>query len=757
MGVWTPGPGATAGADTFIGDGSAESVDGLAGADRLEGNGGNDTLAGGLGDDTLLGGDGNDTLSDGFGAGQDNDLLEGGAGDDTLTSSQNTLSTDQDTLRGGEGNDRIFLNGMETGDEVDGGPDTDLFDFQLDVGATSVVAIHSDGGFVVQIGGINAASVSGTERMIARTKGGADTLHGGELDDYLDSEGGADELDGKGGNDEVRYVATTSQQGLNVRLRGGDGTDKLLFGALTAETATNSAYVFDLSSGVFTRNGVALNFSGFEQLQTFFSFTSGAISARLIGGGLTDTLEGTSGVDMIEGRGGNDGLRGAGGDDRLSGGDGADTIAGEGGADTLSGGAGADRFRMIFATESPFATPDVITDFVTGEDLLDLNYPELFGAGYVLVQQSAGGSVVLVDADANGAFETRILLSTSITAADIVAAVGITVVGDTTDQVLRGGGRGDALAGGGGNDQIAGGAGGDSLYGQDGNDLIYGQEGNDAAYGGLGADTLIAEVGDDSLLGEDGDDSLFGGAGADLMIGGSGSDGLYGGTEGDTLLGGDGDDALLGEEANDQLFGGAGADLLIGAAGVDLLFGGGEADTLIGGAEADTLNGEAGNDQLYGDAGVDTLMGAEGNDTVFGGADGDTLFGSNGGDTLNGEDGADVLVGGSGGDVLIGGAGGDLFLFQLASDSTNAAADLIADFAKGFDLIDLSQVDANIGVAGDQAFVFVTGALSAGRARLTYDAASNRTLFEGDVTGDGMADLVFLINGNVSAGDGFVL
>ena len=93
----------------------------------------------------------------------------------------------------------------------------------------------------------------------------------------------------------------------------------------------------------------------------------------------------------------------------------------------------------------------------------------------------------------------------------------------------------------------------------------------------------------------------------------------------------------------------------------------------------------------------------------------------------------------------------------MVGDSTGAAADLIVDFTAGVDVIDLSGVDANAGLAGDQAFVFVAGALSAGQARLTYDPGTNRTLFEGDVNGDGVADLVILINGNVGTGDGFVL
>ena len=56
MGIWTPGPGPTAGDDVFVGDATSEIASGGAGNDTLNGGAGNDTLIGGLGDDTLIGG-----------------------------------------------------------------------------------------------------------------------------------------------------------------------------------------------------------------------------------------------------------------------------------------------------------------------------------------------------------------------------------------------------------------------------------------------------------------------------------------------------------------------------------------------------------------------------------------------------------------------------------------------------------------------------------------------------------------------------
>jgi Ca2+-binding RTX toxin-like protein len=75
------------------------------------------------------------------------------------------------------------------------------------------------------------------------------------------------------------------------------------------------------------------------------------------GDAVDDTLVGTDSADLVQGLGGNDELYGAGGDDRLEGG---------AGDDTLTGGAGADTFVASQGN-------DIISDFVIGEDRLDLS------------------------------------------------------------------------------------------------------------------------------------------------------------------------------------------------------------------------------------------------------------------------------------------------------------------------------------------------------------------------------------------------
>jgi len=96
MGIWTPGPGPTAGDDTFTGDATSEIANG---------GGGNDTLNGGGGNDQIDGGDGNDTLDGGFGL----DVVYGGAGDDVLINSSYIGAGE--TLDGGDGLDTILVTG----------------------------------------------------------------------------------------------------------------------------------------------------------------------------------------------------------------------------------------------------------------------------------------------------------------------------------------------------------------------------------------------------------------------------------------------------------------------------------------------------------------------------------------------------------------------------------------------------------------------------------------------------------------------
>ncbi|QJW83676.1 hypothetical protein HK414_05240 [Ramlibacter terrae] len=83
------------------------------------------------------------------------------------------------------------------------------------------------------------------------------------------------------------------------------------------------------------------------------------------------------------------------------------------------------------------------------------------------------------------------------------------------------------------------------------------------------------------------------------------------------------------------------------------------------------------------------------------------LTGNSGKNVLKGDAGNDTLQGGAGADSLTGGTGSDRFVYAAASESTTKALDVIADFVRGADKIDLSHLDANAGKSGLQDFSFI--------------------------------------------------
>jgi len=170
-----------------------------------------------------------------------------------------------------------------------------------------------------------------------------------------------------------------------------------------------------------------------------------------------------------------------------------------------------------------------------------------------------------------------------------------------------------------------------------------------------------------------------------------------------------------------------------------------KADQFAGSASNDWLDGNKGDDRLSGAAGLDRLIGADGNDTLRGGAGADTLSG-------NQED--DVLIGGAGADRLAGGPGADMFTFTSPQESpAGKGRDTIVDFTpEEGDKIDLSEVDANASVDGDQAFKFIGKKAFTGndgdpqdRGELRYEKAEGGVVVSADVNGDGEADMEIFV------------
>jgi serralysin len=166
-----------------------------------------------------------------------------------------------------------------------------------------------------------------------------------------------------------------------------------------------------------------------------------------------------------------------------------------------------------------------------------------------------------------------------------------------------------------------------------------------------------------------------------------------------------------------------------------------------------------------GGSGKDTIYGNAANNILEGNAGNDLLMGRDGSDRLDGGDGNDVLIGGDGVDYLIGGAGNDIFVGEI--DTTKVASkrgpislDVVLDFRAG-DKIDLSGIDANLNIAGDQAFKFVGNAAGNNAGELSMQRfgsmnAAEKALgmeidgFDGDSPFSGP---VTVLLGNVDGGE----
>ena len=101
-------------------------------------------------------------------------------------------------------------------------------------------------------------------------------------------------------------------------------------------------------------------------------------------------------------------------------------------------------------------------------------------------------------------------------------------------------------------------------------------------------------------------------------------------------------------------------------------------------------------------------------ENAIGGGGNDRIMGNAASNKLNGGAGNDILTGGDGVDYMTGGLGNDRFVAEMNSTTVATkrgamSIDFIMDYAAG-DMIDLSGIDANLGLADDQGFRFVGNA-----------------------------------------------
>ena len=515
---------------------------------------------------------------------------------------------------------------------------------------------------------------------------------------------------------------------------------------------------------------------------------------------------GTDGADRLTGDANANYLDGKGGNDILDGGAGNDTLYGGAGRDTMTGGAGNDVFLFKAVSEMGTgpSTRDVITDFVSGQDKIDLSAidanSKLSGsqdftflaadgasftktAGELAWHTDAANNRTIVQGDIDGDgvhdFEIELKGQVPLKASDFVGIASTSTTPPTTppttptQTTISGTSAADRLNGYSGNNFLDGKAGNDTLNGGAGNDTLYGGAGRDTMTGGAGNDVFlfkaVSEMGTGPSTRDVITDFVSGQDKIDLSAIDANS--KLSGSQDFTFLAGDGASftktagelAWHTDAANNRtvvqgdIDGDGVHDFEIELKGQVSL----KASDFVGIASTSTtppttppttptqttISGTSAADRLNGDSGNNFLDGKAGNDTLNGGAGNDTLYG------------------GAGRDTMTGGAGNDVFLFKAASEMGTGPStrDVITDFSKGQDKIDLSAIDANTKLSGDQAFTFLANdnqsfTKKAGELAWHTDAANNRTIVQGDVNGDGIHDFEIQLTGQIHLGAGeFIL
>lgn len=373
-----------AGADTLIGNSTANRIDGYWGNDSIYSMGGIDFVTGGFGDDTIFGG----TAADHLEGNDGNDILVGNAGGADL------FVQDVDELIGGAGNDSIH---GERTDIISGGDGTDnlyavnAFDWTINLTAVSIEWMFADFGndTITAAGssvGVTVYGSGGNDNITGSGFGdslwagvGIDTLDGGDGNDLLVGDLGADNLSGGNGDDRL-YVDTSDNLidgGADydaVYIIGGTGLAIDMFKA-------NVEWVSDEAGGADTIDASGLN-----------------AGATVYGGAGIDVITGGKGVDFLWGQAGSDSINGGDDNDTLVGGTGADLLTGGTGMDTIhtgEGGAGDGAVDTVFFQAPGFGT-DFVYEFEHGIDKLNVHGT---GAVSVVILNVGGNAHVHIGAD----------------------------------------------------------------------------------------------------------------------------------------------------------------------------------------------------------------------------------------------------------------------------------------------------------------------------------------------------------------------
>ncbi|HEX8481415.1 MAG TPA: calcium-binding protein [Allosphingosinicella sp.] len=502
---------------------------------------------------------------------------------------------------------------------------------------------------------------------------------------------------------------------------------------------------------------------------TVFDTDGSQVADLLRGAAGNDVLSGLEGDDILIGNAGDDYLDGGAGNDAMSGGTGNDIFIVDSQLDSVAEAdlAGTDEIRTglaVYSMEAQANVENLTGTLATGQDLRANSGDNIVtvGAGTDIIRLQDGGDDTVSGMAGIDAF----YFGGALTAADNVDG------GSGADTIILQGDYSGGLTLDGsvsGIENISILAGTNTGFGDPGTNLYdYVLTTADANF----AAGIQARINGSALLADENftfDGSaetdakfvVYGGRGKDDLTGGAGNDifffapGRF--AQGDTVDGGGGYDGLFlrGNYTVDFTQAGyAGAlanveNLTVSGAGDERYARGGGTEfdysitwdnDLLAGGMTFTVNAST--------LGSEESLAFNGSDETDGSF---RLFGGAGNDVLTGGAGADQIFGGLRGDTLTGGAGNDVFRYNNVAESNSTERDGIQDFNAG-DLVDLSRIDANTLVAGDQAFNFVGNAAFSGTAgELRFENISLGGpvwLVQGDTNGDGVSDfeVVLVIN-----------
>ncbi len=399
------------------------------------------------------------------------------------------------------------------------------------------------------------------------------------------------------------------------------------------------------------------------------------------------------------------------GDDTLNGTAGADVIQGLAGADMIDGKAGAD--RMEGGAGNDTYVVDNAGDLVV----------ELAGEGDDRVNASVSHQLA--------ANVERLSLTGTAAINGVGNELANVIAGNSGNNILKGLAGNDVLSGGAGNDTLDGGTGADRMTGGAGNDTYFVDNAGDVVIeaAGGGTDRVNTTV-TWSAAGQDIENIAITGTGRINVVGNDLNNVMTGNDDVNALNGGRGADRMVGGGGNDLYYVDNVGDVVVEAAG-------GGTDT-VRSAVTYTLGANVERLQLVGSQQVNAIGNALDN-------------------VLQGNARSNVIIGMGGRDLMTGGGGADRFDFRAVSDSPFAAYDRITDL-EDQDVINLSAIDANTNIAGDQGFTLVAAfTRQAGQLTLSYVASGDFTVLAADVNGDGVGDFRVILNGDHTDYDNFRL